>query len=92
VVDQWWEYPTPGCPLIHSDVNGDGRPDPGSTIDYCKETGYVPPERTGARHPTSPSFERPGTLPTELENREQGEGEQGPPPAEKKAPAGGGSK
>lgn len=43
VIDQWWEYPTEPCPLIHSDVNRDGRPDPAATIDYCKETGYVPP-------------------------------------------------
>lgn len=44
VIDQWWEYPTEPCPLIHSDVNRDGRPDPAATIDYCKETGYVPPQ------------------------------------------------
>jgi|SRR5690554_231054 len=43
VVDQWWEYRSPECPLIHSDVNNDGRPDPGATIDYCKETGSAPP-------------------------------------------------
>lgn len=69
-IDQWWEYPKPGCPLIHSDVNNDGRPDPGATIDYCKETGYVPPERMGRARPKSPSFDRPGTLPTELETKE----------------------
>jgi hypothetical protein len=79
VVDQWWEYPTPGCPLIHSDVDGDGRPDPGATIDYCKETGYVPPERHGPREHTSPTFERPGALPTEVENKEMGEGGKSPP-------------
>lgn len=39
VVDQWWDYKSPDCPLIHSDVNGDGLADPGSTIDYCKEVG-----------------------------------------------------
>ncbi len=43
VVDQWWEYRSPECPLIHADVNNDGRPDPGATIDYCKETGFAPP-------------------------------------------------
>jgi len=75
VVDQWWEWPKPGCPLIHSDVDGDGRPDPGATVDYCKETGYVPPDRQAQKAPSSPSFEPPGALPTELETKEQGAGE-----------------
>jgi hypothetical protein len=70
IVDQWWEYPKPGCPLIHSDADGDGRPDPGATVDYCKETGYVPPERLPFRTPTTPDFQRPGSLPTEVENKE----------------------
>jgi hypothetical protein len=39
IVDQWWEYPkrnqAAACPLIHSDMDGDGRPDPGATIDLC---------------------------------------------------------
>ena len=83
LVDQWWEYQTKQCPMIHSDVDGDGRPDPGATVDYCKVTGYVPPERPGDRRPTSPSFERPGSLPTEVENKPagEGEGEATPPPA-----------
>lgn len=40
VVDQWWEYPrvpASDCPLVHSDVDGDGRPDPGATVDLCKD-------------------------------------------------------
>ncbi len=72
VVDQWWEFKDEKCPLIHSDVNGDGRPDPGATVDYCKVTGYVPPDRAGSKRPTSPTFERPGSLPTEVENKESG--------------------
>jgi hypothetical protein len=39
-IDQWWEYPdqrTTDCPLIHSDVDGDGRPDPGATVDVCRD-------------------------------------------------------
>lgn len=50
-VDQWWEYPDqrpPECPLIHSDVNGDGRPDPGATVDVCKDQ-YVPTARDGSK-------------------------------------------
>jgi hypothetical protein len=38
-VDQWWEYPdgrSEDCPLIHSDVDGDGHPDPGATVDVCQ--------------------------------------------------------
>lgn len=69
VVDQWWEYPKPGCPMIHSDVDGDGRPDPGATVDFCKETGYVPPERTEAQAPKAPDFKKPEALPTEVDNK-----------------------
>jgi hypothetical protein len=88
VVDQWWEYPKPGCPLIHSDVDNDGRPDPGATVDYCKETGYVPPERLPYRTPTSPDFQRPGSLPTEVENKEMGSGTPAPATGAAPAPAG----
>jgi hypothetical protein len=41
-IDQWWEYPesrSRDCPLIHSDVDGDGRPDPGATVDVCGGSG-----------------------------------------------------
>ena len=69
VIDQWWEYPKPGCPLIHADMNNDGRPDPGATIDYCKETGYVPPDRAD-KAPVSPTFETK-TLAADR-NRKQG--------------------
>ena len=80
MIDQWWEYPKPGCPLIHSDMNNDGRPDPGATIDYCKETGYVPPERAD-KAPASPTFETKSSLPTEMENKP------GDVPTEKSTPA-----
>ena len=73
IIDQWWEYPKPGCPLIHADMNNDGRPDPGATIDYCKETGYVPPERASDKAPASPTFETKSSLPTELENKAAGD-------------------
>lgn len=53
VIDQWWEYPSRGCPLIHVDADGDGRPDPGASIDYCKETGYTPPPVPG-EEPSAP--------------------------------------
>jgi hypothetical protein len=69
VIDQWWEYKQPGCPMIHSDVNNDGQPDPGATVDYCKETGYVPPERQGPATPQSPDFGKATSTPTELENK-----------------------
>ncbi|HEY8946952.1 MAG TPA: hypothetical protein VIM73_22065 [Polyangiaceae bacterium] len=71
LVDQWWEYPKAGCPVIHADVNNDGRPDPGASVDYCKETGYVPPERQDFRKTESPNFEQTGALPTEVENKEE---------------------
>ncbi|MEP7053450.1 MAG: hypothetical protein ABJB12_24005 [Pseudomonadota bacterium] len=68
VIDQWWEYPKPGCPLIHADMNNDGRPDPGATIDYCKETGYVPPDRSD-KAVASPTFDTKTSMPTETENK-----------------------
>jgi hypothetical protein len=85
-VDQWWEYPKPGCPLMHADVNGDGQPDPGATIDYCKETGYVPPERSAEKATVSPTFEQKGTLPTELSNKEAPEGSKDAPKTTDTAP------
>ncbi len=57
LVDQWWEYRQPGCPMIHADANRDGRPDPEISVDYCRETGYVPPERTDGQR-VGPTFEQ----------------------------------
>ena len=87
VVDQWWEFGAGGdkCPLIHSDVDGDGKPDPGATIDYCKQTGYVPPTRSGPQGPKH-TFERPGGLPEEVENKEAPP--EGKSPAPKQPPKG----
>jgi hypothetical protein len=78
IIDQWWEYKQPGCPMIHSDVNNDGKPDPGATVDYCKETGYVPPERQGPAAATSPDFGKATSTPTELDSK----------PADEAKPAG----
>jgi len=84
IIDQWWEYPKPDrpdCPMIHSDVDGDGRPDPGATVDVCgSSSGYVPPERM-TDHPQGANFERTeaGGLPTEVEEKpapkSEGEGD-----------------
>jgi hypothetical protein len=60
-IDQWWEYPDArgtDCPLIHSDVDGDGQPDPGATVDVCRE-------RSGAAPPApAPASADPGAPPT----------------------------
>ncbi|MCA9628082.1 MAG: hypothetical protein KC766_10460 [Myxococcales bacterium] len=78
IIDQWWEYPAPDkpqCPLIHSDVDGDGRPDPGATVDVCAQpgSGYVPPERSGPAK-AGPSFEQSGSdVPVEMDKKEGGE-------------------
>ncbi len=87
VIDQWWEYPPsnkPGCPMIHSDIDGDGHPDPAGTVDVCKDTGYVPPERNGPKEPTSPDFSRPGSLPTEVSNKPSDSGAAAPAADDKK--------
>ncbi len=82
-VDQWWEYPKADCPLIHSDVDGDGRPDPGATVDFCKETGYVPPERSTSAAPAGPDFSKPEDTPTEVDNKPM----DGQPPKAEPSPA-----
>jgi hypothetical protein len=69
IIDQWWEYTQPGCPMIHSDVNNDGKPDPGATVDYCKETGYVPPERQAPAAAQSPDFNQATSTPTEVDSK-----------------------
>jgi hypothetical protein len=66
-IDQWWEYPAqraPECPLIHSDVDGDGRPDPGATVDICRDR-YAAGARSDVPGATSPTGI--GELPTELQ-------------------------
>ena len=67
-VDQWWEYSTERsaeCPLIHSDVDGDGRPDPGATVDVCHEQ-RVPESRDGVEA-EGPLDDGVGALPTQVE-------------------------
>jgi hypothetical protein len=78
IIDQWWEYTKPGCPMIHADVNNDGKPDPGATVDYCKETGYVPPERQGPAATQSPDFNKGLSTPSELENKAADEAKPAP--------------
>ena len=61
-VDQWWEYPeqrSRDCPLIHSDVDGDGRPDPGATVDVCRNRGATEDRAPAAADATA--------LPTQIE-------------------------
>ncbi len=75
-IDQWWEYPKPDqpeCPLIHSDVDGDGLPDPGATVNVCGEdSGYVPPEREAEKAPSGANFDKSSTgdsVPTEVNEK-----------------------
>ncbi len=88
IIDQWWEYPTRGCPLIHVDENGDGRPDPGASIDYCKETGYTPPPVPGEVEtaPSPADFGKEGDRVEELSNVKEGTGTTAAPNAEGSAP------
>jgi hypothetical protein len=87
IVDQWWDYPTPGCPVIRSDLERQGKPDPDSAVDYCKETGYRPPERGAAATGKSPSFERAGATPQEVQNSAAQESKTpAPPPVSEEKP------
>jgi hypothetical protein len=94
-VDQWWEYPEQRpaeCPLIHSDVNGDGRPDPGATVDVCKDQ-YVPGSRDGSKPAGAPEEGDPalGEVPTEVEPAApDATPVEQPTPAPEAAPAAGG--
>jgi hypothetical protein len=69
-VDQWWDYKTPDCPLIRSDSDGNGEPDPKTDVDYCKESGYKPPEQAA---PSSAPMLKKETdaLPTETSSHSE---------------------
>jgi hypothetical protein len=71
-VDQWWDYKTPDCPVIRADVDGNGEPDPKTEVDYCKESGYKPPEQAV---PTAAPMLQKETqaLPTETSNKPESE-------------------
>ena len=91
-IDQWREYPSRGCPLIHVDTDGDGRPDPGASIDYCKETGYTPPPLPNEGKADKPAdFGSSDSRVDETENRAAEDGEVAPPPAEGTPPPGEGT-
>lgn len=68
IIDQWWEYPVPGCPLIHVDVNHDGRPDPGASVDSCKDLGHVPPTRHSRDRHLPSGLKAPVETVTEMES------------------------
>lgn len=62
VIDQWWEYPKDaksGCALVHSDTNGDGRPDPGATVDLCANEEATGDTSQAERQ--GPAFDEPLT-------------------------------
>jgi len=67
-VDQWWDYKTADCPLIRTDADGDGQPDAKAEVDYCKESGYKPPEQTAPS--VAPMLQKDtAALPTETSNQ-----------------------
>lgn len=69
-VDQWWEYPVgrrEDCPLIHSDVDGDGRPDPGATVDVCSERYTPAPRDSAPGEGDDDAADSAGELPVETE-------------------------
>lgn len=83
-VDQWWDYKTADCPLIRTDADGNGQPDPKAEVDYCKESGYKPPEQ--ATPTAAPMLQKDtAALPTETSNQPANAEESG---AASAAPAG----
>ncbi len=78
-IDEWWEYPDPArpdCPTMYADANGDGRRDQKAGVDLCA-VGYVPPARDEFRY-RSPDFQRPDSLPTEVDQRAEPSEDGGP--------------
>jgi len=68
-IDQWWDFKTPDCPTIASDVSGNGQPDPNAVVDYCSESDYRPPEQAQPEA-ASPLREETQPLPTETSDSE----------------------
>ncbi len=81
IIDQWWSYPKPECPVIQSDTNADGKPNPDSTIDLCKAGDALASGR-GADHLGSRTFERPGASPSEVQPGVEQESTEEPAEAE----------
>jgi hypothetical protein len=87
-IDQWWEYPdrrSLDCPLIHSDVDGDGQPDPGATVDVCRDRygGDAAPAESGSSErgvseaPTE--LETPAGAPSNTDTPPNAAGDEVPP-------------
>lgn len=66
VIDQWWDYANPSCPVVFVDVDADGRPDPVSSVDYCQATGRTLRSGDAASDPGAPPSPAsdPGTPPS----------------------------
>jgi hypothetical protein len=80
-VDQWWEYPvgrSEDCPLIHSDVDGDGHPDPGATVDVCRDQYAAVPREAP---PGESGRDGVRELPTQIEQPPDAAGASEPPSA-----------
>lgn len=68
-VDQAWTFdPTrKGCATVSADVDGDGKPDPGSPIDICRQltseapAPQTPPGAAGAAHAPGVTSASPNT-------------------------------
>jgi hypothetical protein len=73
-IDQWWDYQSIDCPVISTDTDGNGLPDPTSRVDFCSEATTKPPEQ--ATPTTAPVFQKDTqALPTETSNTTETESE-----------------
>lgn len=80
VVDQWWEFPGGQglqCALVHMDIDKDGLPDPGATVDLCPSAPDA-----GESAPPVPRPTRQG-VPVELDS---GPAQEGPAEPQVSAP------
>lgn len=99
IIDQWWEYPrlpASDCSLVHSDVDGDGRPDPGATVDLCKDEPLAAPATQTEPQPAatnSPSQVPPPQAPPRASPEDpSAKGQPSDPASEASAPTKGAEK
>ncbi len=69
VIDQWWEYDAnkPDCPLVHSDVDHDGLPDPGASVDLCSAEGLAPQSDEEPADDSESRIPEPDRAPVEID-------------------------
>lgn len=80
-IDEWWEYPRaarPDCPLVHSDADHDGRPDPGSTVNLCSDELEASKAKSDEGQDTDQPLKPREAMPVELGTQPAAQGSTAP--------------